>query len=71
MDYIKQSLAIDNDHYPELLRRMYIVNAPGYFSFFWKIIKPMFDPTTAEKVRLLRSVGRNGTHGGGGSGMRR
>jgi ABC-type glycerol-3-phosphate transport system permease component len=49
-------------HYPEVLRKMYIINAPSIFGLFWKIIKPMMDPVTAAKVVIQSLPPSNKNH---------
>ena len=40
---------------------IYIVNAPGWFSMLWRMIRPMVHPNTQKKVRILsRSETLNG-----------
>ena len=41
------------DHYPERLCAALLVRAPSIFAASWKMIKPMIDPVTAEKVFFL------------------
>ena len=46
---------IDQDHYPELLRRAYIINAPLAFKAAFAIVKPFLSKSTQEKIRVLGS----------------
>jgi len=46
---------IDTLNYPETVRKVFIVNAPGAWSFGWKVAKNFLDPTTIEKVAILDS----------------
>lgn len=46
---------IDQDHYPELLRRAYIINAPFAFKAAFAIVKPFLSKSTQEKIRVLGS----------------
>jgi len=52
---VKECLLIDQDHYPEALRKLYIINAPKIFTIFWKFFKPFMDPRTLEKTEVLGS----------------
>ena len=68
-------LHILQDHYPgnalylsfdiflhasvERLRKAWFVNQPWLFSAFWKIISPLVDPVTREKVCFLPKSGAN------------
>jgi hypothetical protein len=45
---------IDQDNYPEILGKLFIVNAPAIFSVAWKTIKPFLDPNTRQKITILR-----------------
>lgn len=40
-------------HYPERTDRLFIVNAPRWFTTFWRVISPMVDPNTKQKIRIL------------------
>mmetsp|Transcript_59884 Transcript_59884/g.177514 ORF Transcript_59884/g.177514 Transcript_59884/m.177514 type:complete len:614 (-) Transcript_59884:1123-2964(-) len=41
--------------FPETLHCLVIVNAPGFFSFAWKLIKKFIDPRTASKIEVYSS----------------
>jgi len=49
---LKKILAIDMNYYPELLKHVYVVNAPSVFWVIWKLVKPMMDSRTAEKMTV-------------------
>lgn len=53
LSVLKTTFAIDEAHYPELLRKMYIVNSPGIFMMFWKLITPWLDPRTVAKLEIV------------------
>jgi hypothetical protein len=44
---------VDKDYYYENIYRVYIINAPTVFRFFWKTFSPLFDPDTRAKFQLL------------------
>ncbi|KAI9291979.1 CRAL/TRIO domain-containing protein, partial [Neoconidiobolus thromboides FSU 785] len=48
----KEVLTILSSHYPERLGRAFIVDAPWVFSGFFKIISPLMDPVTKDKIRF-------------------
>ena len=50
MRYIKQMLEVNDHHYPEMLRKAVIFNAPFVFRGVWAIIKPWLDKTTTDRV---------------------
>lgn len=45
--------AIDQDNYPEHLARMFIVNAPSFFTTVWKLVKLFIDDRTKNKIFVL------------------
>ena len=53
MEYLKTTIGYANQHYPERSYVVYVVNAPVWFSWFWKAIKPWIHPNTQRKVRIL------------------
>lgn len=55
LNLVKEQSAIDSLCFPETLSHMAIVNAPGFFTFTWKIIKSWIDPRTASKVSVIGS----------------
>ncbi|KAL2823564.1 CRAL-TRIO domain-containing protein [Aspergillus cavernicola] len=42
--------------FPETIYRVYVCNVPAYFSRLWKILKPLIDPVTADKIVFLHST---------------
>jgi len=44
---------VDKDYYYENVYRVYIINAPTFFKFFWRTLSPLFDPDTRIKFNLL------------------
>lgn len=53
MAIIKEQSAIDSLCFPETMNKMFIINAPTFFTATWKIIKGWIDPRTANKVAVL------------------
>jgi len=49
---MKKTIEIDEDNYPETLKRLYVINAPRIFSVIWKIVSLWFDPRTLAKIRI-------------------
>jgi hypothetical protein len=47
-------LHILQHHYPERLKRAYMINPPWIFSTFWTMISPFVDPVTKEKIQFVR-----------------
>jgi len=54
MDVIKLSSKVA-DFFPETLHCMLILNAPGFFSFSWGLIKKFIDPRTAARIQVFSS----------------
>jgi hypothetical protein len=55
MAAFKGTLTIDEAYYPERLHRMYMINAPWFFTAIWAIIRPWLDPITADKIQIVGS----------------
>lgn len=50
---------IDDLNYPEKTVTYYIVNAPYIFSACWKVVKPLLQERTRNKVQVLPGCGRD------------
>ena len=55
-----QVLSILQTHYPERLGRAYIINIPFLLNAFFKLIMPLVDPITRDKVRFNPQVVEEG-----------
>mmetsp|Transcript_4086 Transcript_4086/g.5364 ORF Transcript_4086/g.5364 Transcript_4086/m.5364 type:complete len:424 (+) Transcript_4086:88-1359(+) len=55
-NYMKALSEIDSLCYPEILAKVFIVNAPRIFSGVWKIIKSWLDPRTTSKFEIFSSM---------------
>jgi len=53
LNIIKVQSTIDSLCFPETLNKMVIVNAPGFFSMTWKLIRGWIDQRTASKVEVV------------------
>ena len=51
------TIQIGQDYYPEIMHSMYIINAGFLFSGIWKMVKPMVDVRTQEKVKIISGSG--------------
>ncbi|OBT71315.1 hypothetical protein VF21_09120 [Pseudogymnoascus sp. 05NY08] len=51
--YVKEASAMSQNHYPERLGRLYLINAPWGFSSVFSMIKSFLDPVTVEKIHVL------------------
>ena len=53
MTIIKEQSVIDSLCFPETMNKMFIINAPRFFTASWAIIKGWLDPRTASKVQVF------------------
>lgn len=53
--YVKSASSISQDHYPERLGKLYLINAPWGFSSIFSIVKGFLDPVTVQKIFVLGS----------------
>jgi len=51
----KAMTAIDQDNYPEIMKTVYIVNAPWIFQSIFGLIKGFLDPATQKKIQVLKT----------------
>ncbi|KAJ0405314.1 hypothetical protein P43SY_001073 [Pythium insidiosum] len=54
LDFIKRASAFTGAHYPERSAHIFIINIPGWFNMIWRMIKPLIDPVTREKIHMLK-----------------
>lgn len=52
---VTQVSSIGQDYYPELLGKMFIINAPMLFTATWVVIKQMLDERTVKKISIIGS----------------
>lgn len=52
-DYVSAASNIGQNHYPEVMGKFYIINAPYLFSTVWGFIKPWLDEVTVSKISIL------------------
>lgn len=53
LEHLKRSVSAANQHYPERSFVIFVVNAPMWFSFIWKLVKPLVHENTQKKVKIL------------------
>jgi len=51
--YLQRASAISQNHYPERLGKLYIINAPWGFSSIFAVVKRFLDPVTVAKIHVL------------------
>ncbi|KAM7307370.1 SEC14-like protein 2 [Ixodes scapularis] len=49
---VRSMMTIYESHYPETLHRALLINAPGFFPIFWKLIRPFLTQRTVNKVLI-------------------
>jgi hypothetical protein len=52
---VSQVSTIAQNYYPEMLGKMYIINAPYLFSTVWSLVKVMLHPVTQRKIAIVGS----------------
>lgn len=55
ISYMRKALEIDQNYYPERLKRLLILNAPWYFTTLYAMFKPLIDKRTSDKFLFLGS----------------
>ena len=53
LNYVTSSLTMDQNNYPERLKKLYILNAPWFFTGIWAIVSPFLDAKTRDKINIL------------------
>ena len=53
--FAKALAAIDQDHYPEHLSKLFIINSPGFFATIFKLVRFFLDDRTKAKIHLYDS----------------
>ena len=57
---LPQVLNILQDHYPERLGRAFVINVPFLLNAFYKMINPLMDPVTREKLKFNPALIKDG-----------
>ena len=52
---LKRRVRLEEDNYPEVVKRVFLVNTPALFATVWGVIKVFMDPGTTDKMRILGS----------------
>lgn len=53
-NYMKQLGEVVAEYNPERIYQVFIVNPPSWFNFIWKLVAPLINPKTRERVHVLR-----------------
>lgn len=51
--FLKLTSGIAQDNYPEIMGKLFIINAPTLFSLLWSVVKSFLDEKTASKIHIL------------------
>ncbi|KAI0382430.1 CRAL-TRIO domain-containing protein [Hypomontagnella monticulosa] len=51
--YIQEASGMSQNYYPERLGRMYLINTNWLFTGVWRMIRPLLDPVTVDKIHVL------------------
>merc|ERR1712194_379126 len=54
-----RALSVGQEHYPENLRKLFLVNAPKSLAFVWKICFSVLDARTKEKISIAGDINRS------------
>jgi hypothetical protein len=55
LNFFKAASRITQDHYVERSNKLFIVNAPSYFSMLWRAVKPLLHANTLKKINVCPS----------------
>jgi hypothetical protein len=50
--FLKLTSGIAQDNYPEIMGKLFIINAPTLFSMLWSVVKGFLDEKTAAKIQI-------------------
>lgn len=54
VDFVKKTSSFTSAHYPERSGTIFVINVPSWFNIIWKVVSPMADEVTRQKIRILR-----------------
>jgi len=57
-NYLQKISKINQDYNPELLGKLFVVNAPWFFSLIWKLIKGFLHERTQNKIAIISGSGK-------------
>jgi len=55
---VKEIVRINQNYYPEMLRKMFILNVPSYFYVSWKVIQGWMEQRSVAKIELINGNAR-------------
>ena len=57
IEFIKAVSAYRGAHYPERCDHIFIINAPAWFSWLWKMLTPFIDARTRSRAHIVAAPG--------------
>jgi hypothetical protein len=54
-EFVKLAISIGQDYYPEIMYKMFLINAPFLFRGAWALISPFIDEKSRAKMSILGS----------------
>eukprot|EP00543_Licmophora_paradoxa_P013420 CAMPEP_0202460356 /NCGR_PEP_ID=MMETSP1360-20130828/43384_1 /ASSEMBLY_ACC=CAM_ASM_000848 /TAXON_ID=515479 /ORGANISM="Licmophora paradoxa, Strain CCMP2313" /LENGTH=169 /DNA_ID=CAMNT_0049081965 /DNA_START=350 /DNA_END=859 /DNA_ORIENTATION=+ len=54
VDFVRRASAFTGAHYPERAGCVFVIHVPTWFQLIWKAVRPMIDPITLQKIKILR-----------------
>lgn len=55
LQVLRARLRLEQDNYPEVARRVFMINTPTVFSTVWGVVKHFLDAGTLEKIHIMGS----------------
>lgn len=55
-DFVKNVSQVSQNFFPQILKKVYLINAPMLFETAWKILKIFLHPVTAAKFQIFKGV---------------
>jgi len=52
--FVKQAVRFTSQHYPERSGGVLLINVPRSFDIIWKVVRPLVDPSTLDKIQIVR-----------------
>jgi hypothetical protein len=53
IDFCRKASKFTQQHYPERASAIFVINVPTFFQMIFNIMKPMADPVTLEKIKVV------------------
>jgi len=53
LEFVRKTVSYANQHYPERAHTIFLVNVPSWFSWTYKMLKPLIHENTQKKVKIL------------------